>query len=1603
MNHAPSEEHQCTSELDTADWGEIKRLAAAAPLYHDRYEHDACGIGFVAQKDGVRSHAVLATALTALCNHAHRGAVAADGKSGDGAGVLTQLPYDLLARHLTADGKTAPEPGDLAAGMVFLPRYNLAHRERARKILEETATEYDMPVVGWRDVPVNGDALGQWAQSLRPYIEQIVLARPAHVPRGAEFERRLYLVRKRATQRAWAESITNLYLPSLSSQTIVYKGLFVAPQLPVFYKDLTDPDYRTAIAVFHQRYSTNTFPTWERAQPFRLLCHNGEINTLQGNLTWMRAREAGLCDAGVWGEDAAILAPVIAPHGSDSAKLDNALDLLVQSGRDIRHAIMMLVPKAWENTADAQPAQHAFYRYHSCLQEPWDGPAALSFTDGTIVGSTLDRNGLRPARFTILDDGMVIMSSEAGAVEVDEVRVVQKGRLRPGEMLAVDTSRGQIENDPAIVARFVDRQPYGEWLERNLVTVDEVRRLGAPGDSKSQATDAKPPFGGWSPSHDPHSISALEAAFGYTREELLVVLRPMWREGREPVGSMGDDTPAAVLSEVPRPLFHHFRQRFAEVTNPPIDSLREETVMSLSQRLGRRGCYLEEKPEAARLLEIRGPVLSDEELAALRSVGGEGDLALDLAGRDPRLAALRTATIDCTWPVTDGVTGLRRAVARACAQAVAAACAGHTLIILSDRAVSRQRAPIPSLLAVSAVHHHLIDAGERLHASLIVESGEPREVHHCAALLGYGANAINPWLAFQAIGEALAEGGRHTQGLTLEDAQHNFVKALEKGILKTMSKMGIATLDSYCGAQIFEAVGLSEELVQAAFAGTENYGLGGITEDDLARDVLTWHRNAFPKPNVIEPLHDATAGPSNGATPEPKLDSYGFYKSRRGGEQHAFSPEVVRSLHEVVGLGRKAKDESPVTNGALSPAYLDYARLVQGRAPLEIRDLLAFNTEGRTPIPLAEVEPVEAIVRRFSTAAMSHGALSAEAHEALTIAMNRLGGASNSGEGGEGPERYGTEGNSRIKQVASGRFGVTPAYLMSADELQIKMAQGSKPGEGGQLPGHKVTAEIARIRHTTPGVALISPPPHHDIYSIEDLAQLIFDLKQANPQATISVKLVAEAGVGTIAAGVAKGHADLIHLSGYNGGTGASPLSSIKNAGAPWEVGLAETQQTLLVNGLRGRVRVRVDGGFKTGRDVVVAALLGADEFSFGTAALVAAGCKMARACHNNTCPVGIATQREDLRAKFPGKPEMVMHFMTQVAAEVRELLASLGAASLDEIIGHTELLHQVIVGAGAGNMDLSPLLWAPDTGNVRRNVDPRNPLLRTSPLGDRLAEDALEVAGFRLQVAGSQPSTFHLPPVTLSYSICNTDRTVGARLSGELARRYGDAGLPEGSIVVDLHGSAGQSFGAFAIHGLTLRLTGQANDYVGKGLAGAVLSIRPPDTAQYVWHHNVILGNTALYGSTAGELYAAGRAGERFAVRNSGARAVVEGVGDHGCEYMTGGVVVVLGRTGRNFGAGMTGGVAYLYDNHERMPAHANTQLVSLHRVERPEHEVELRDLLERHLALTGSPRARMILEDWASQLPHFWRVAPVEQVAALEAANEGVTEADDGEQGNR
>jgi glutamate synthase (ferredoxin) len=1274
---------------------------APGPLYDPSFEHDACGTGFVAMRTGQRNHRVLQLALEALCNHAHRGAVAADGRSGDGAGILTQLPHKLIARDLAHLGVRAPAPGDVAVAMIFMPLRNLVHRERSQELFQQAIGEFGLEFLGWREAPVNLDALGEWAISLRPYIVQAFIGRPRALAPGDSFERALYLVRKRATQLCWAESITNFYIASLSSRTIVYKGLFMAPQLANFYVDVADPDFETALAVFHQRYSTNTFPTWERAQPFRILCHNGEINTLRGNINWMRAREADLVRSAkpYFGEAVSYLPPVIAERGSDSAMLDNALDLLVQSGRDIRHSLLMLLPRAWEHDPELPADVRAFYHYHACLQEPWDGPAALAFTDGAVVGSVLDRNGLRPARYLLTDGDLVIMSSEAGAVHVDEARVLSKGRLGPGEMLTVDTASGEVLLTNDVAGRLAADKPYERWLQENLVKLDDLLTPGGVASSTTSpsvrsATARRRPASAPAPNGDlaapagsDSSLIALQAAFGYNREELVVLFRPMWQQGVEAIGSMGDDTPAAALSHLPRPLFHYFYQRFAEVTNPPIDPLREAQVMSLNQRLGRRSSLLSRGPEVARMLELASPVLSDEHMQVIR------ELKYHLsAGRGEDFQA---ATLDSTWPVADGVDGLEGAVKRLCQQAVAAVKSGASLLILSDRGLNQERTLIPALLATSAVHQKLIRAGVRNQASLIVETGEARDVHHVAALVGFGASAVNPWLALRTVRDEVRTAGRHAEGVTEAQAVEQFCKALEKGLLKIMSKMGIATVDSYCGAQIFDVLGLAEAVVERYFPGTPAR-LGGLGLADIAADVLAWHRAAYP---------------DGGA--QAALESYGLFKYKRDGEYHAYNPDVVRSLHEVVGIGKsqvaggklqvggiegkEGKDGNEGKNGSepasqgprspLSESYVRYAELVQRRPAANLRDLLDFAPR-REPVPLDEVEPAEAILRRFSTAAMSHGALSGVTHETLAIAMNRLGGASNSGEGGEDEERYGDERNSKIKQVASGRFGVTPAYLMAAEELQIKMAQGSKPGEGGQLPGHKVTDEIARLRHSTPGVALISPPPHHDIYSIEDLAQLIFDLKQVNPEAAVSVKLVSEAGVGTVAAGVAKGHADLIHLSGADGGTGASPLSSIKHAGGPWELGLAETQHTLLTNGLRGRVRVRVDGGFQSGRDVVIGAMLGADEFSFGTAALIAVGCKMARSCHTNTCPVGVATQRADLIAKFPGQPEHVMIFMHQVAEEVRQILASLGYRSLNEVIGHAELLTQAVTGAA------KPAIW---------------------------------------------------------------------------------------------------------------------------------------------------------------------------------------------------------------------------------------------------------------------------------------------------------------------
>jgi glutamate synthase (ferredoxin) len=1529
-------------------------------LYDPRFEHDACGIGFVAHVEGRRSHRVLEMGLEALRNHAHRGAVADDRKTGDGAGILTQLPYEFFVRELRRIGLEPPAQGDLAIGQLFLNKGNGEDRALARDLIQEILTDLNLEVLAFRSVPVIESALGQRALYSRPWLGQVIIRRTdAASEAGAAFERLLYAARKRIINTARARSIQRLYIASLSSRTIVYKGLVLAEELSHFYPDLSDPEYKTAIAVFHQRYSTNTFPTWERAQPFRLVCHNGEINTLQGNENWMRAREADL-ESPFWENSTAHLLPIIGKEGSDSGKLDNTLELLVRGGRDIRHALMMMVPEAWERLPEGEvtPERRAFYEYHSALMEPWDGPAALTYTDGSVVGTAMDRNGLRPARYVVLDNGLVICASETGAVAYDESRVARKGRIGPGQIFCVDTTRGVIMDDEEITQRFAARRPYDKWVKDNLVHLDELVKLARaaspsqPGAANGHAvTDHEPSSTRRTSSH----LSNRQASFGYTSEEMIVVLRPMLTTGNEPVGAMGDDTPPAAMSNLPRPLFSYFKQRFAEVTNPPIDPLREEMVMSLRVLLGRRANVLAETPEVARLIALKSPILLPEQAAALCS------------NTMPEFAV---ATVDATWPapageeITPAVAGasLRAAVEKLCRDAEEAVRHGARILLISDEQADVHTLPIPSMLAVGAVHHHLIRQGLRMRASLVSVSGEPREVHHFAALIGYGANAVYPYLAYETVDEIVQEG-RKTGALTIEQAHKNFAKAVDKGLLKVMSKMGISTIDAYCGAQIFEALGVGQELLDVAFVDTPSV-LGGVGFDSVAEDVLAWHQYGYPDSESSEAV---------------KLVTWGIYKSRRGGEVHEWSPQVV---HALTAVSRPKKVEDVPAN------YRKYAALVNDMR-LAPRHLLDFHRT-RPAIPVTQVEPVERILRRFSTAAMSLGALSPEAHEVLAIAMNRLGGMSNSGEGGEAKERYFTERASKIKQVASGRFGVTPEYLMSAEELQIKVAQGSKPGEGGQLPGHKVTAEIALLRNSTPGVALISPPPHHDIYSIEDLAQLIWDLKAINPNAKISVKLVSEMGVGTIAAGVAKGLADVIHISGASGGTGASPLSSIKNAGLPWEIGLAETHQVLLANGLRTRVTVRTDGGLATGRDVVMATMLGADEVSFGTSAMIAEGCIMARVCHKNTCPVGVATQDPELRKKFTGTPEDVMRFMVAVAEDVREILAQLGFRSLDEVVGHPEYLEQVVHGREAGFLELSPLLYVPDTGTARRNVLPRNEVVPLDlTLSDRITEQVL--AGLQANPDAS---------IHLAHKIHNTDRTIGARVSGQLALRYGDTGLPDGQIRIDFEGTAGQSFGAFVSRGMALHLWGAANDYVGKGLGGGEIVLRPSEDARFVPHQSVILGNTALYGATAGKLFAAGVAGERFAVRNSGAVAVIEGAGEHCCEYMTGGCVVVLGETGRNFGAGMTGGHGYVYDITETFERRYNHELIALSRLSGDDYEQYLKGLIGEHFDKTGSPMARMLLDNWETQRQFFWHVMPKDNVMQLESATEGSAESEEDEE---
>ena len=1479
-------------------------------------ERDACGIGFVADAQGRAARSIVDTALEALCRVKHRGAVAADELTGDGAGLLLPLPRAILA----AEAGGEPERVDrLGVAMVFA---DPGETEAARAIVAEACAGESLEVSGWRVVPTDDGALGDRARAARPAIEQAMVLRPLGTDTD-EGERRAFRARRRIQRAARARGL-RLYVASFSFRTITYKGLVAADQLAHFYPDLTDNRYEAWFALFHQRFATNTTPTWERAQPFRFLAHNGEINTIRGNVAAMQARRGRLGSADLGPED--LLQPVVDVEGSDSAILDEALELLQRGGRDLQHAAAMLVPSAWEDVAHIDGDVRAFFRYHACLLEPWDGPAGLVFTDGERVAAALDRNGLRPLRLSVCDDGLVACSSESGAVPTRGHGRVRRMKIGPGQGICVDPSQGGVIEDRDTKRRLARRRPYDEWLREHIVEASTGSPVEATGGD----------------------LTARQVAAGYSKEEFTVVLRPMATEGAEPTSSMGDDTAQPPLARWARPVFSFIKQRFAQVTNPPIDHLRERHVMSLSTRLGARHALLQERPEAARLREYPSFLLRPEAVEELLSLGG--------------------AQLDATFAVTEGPDGLESALRRVVLEAVDAVHHGSEYIVLSDRRSGPERAPVPSALAAGAVHHGLLKAGLRARASLVVDCDDPRETHHHAVLLTNGADAICPRLALQSIAE-LARRGRLGGGVSSEEAQRNYFHAIEDGLLKVMSKMGISTVDSYRGAQIIEAIGLGGDVIELCLDGVASV-LGGLSLVELGADV--WRR------------HELAYSPEGRAGAKTTLPSPGLIKHKKGGDYHAINPDVVDSLHDSVGLSADDERRSSELTAAHSlqratkgddAAYSRFARLVNERPPTEPRDLLEF-VGANEAIPLDQVEPASSIAARFSTGAMSHGALSAEAHETLSVALNMIGGMANTGEGGEAPERYRDERNSGIKQIASGRFGVTPAYVAFARELQIKMAQGSKPGEGGQLPGVKVSAEIARMRHTVPGVALISPPPHHDIYSIEDLAQLVFDLKQANPEAKVSVKLVASEGVGTIAAGVVKALSDVVHISGGDGGTGASPLSSIKNAGMPWELGLAETQRALVDNDLRGRARLRVDGGFKTGRDVVVAALLGADEFSFGTAALVAEGCILVRTCHRDTCPVGIATQNPELRKKFAGTPEMVARYLMMVAEEARLLLSSLGLRSVQEAVGRVDLLRRRRTGdVRYDSLDLAVLLV--DAEQRERAFTGGLPIQSPrSALGDRFFEDASVILG-----SGGAGN--------LSYEITTADRTVGARLGCWLESRPPDA--TRGTVKATFEGEAGQSFGAFLADGIELNLTGEANDYVGKSMGGGRITVRPPANDA---GDPYLVGNTVLYGATGGSLFVAGRAGERFAVRNSGAVAVIEGAGDHACEYMTAGAVVILGPVGRNMGAGMSGGEAYVYDPADELDVSLNPQLVAAYQPSGGQLE-SLKRVIQRHCDATDSSVAAEILATWKQSQGRFKRVAPVAEVARLEALFEGTAAA--------
>jgi glutamate synthase (NADPH) large chain len=1476
-------------------------------LYDPRFERDACGFGFVAHVHGCASHEIVRKGLQVLENLSHRGAAGCDPCSGDGAGILVQLPHAFLTSECADAGVRLPDAGAFGVGMVFLPS-DEADRRACVAIVEGVLAEDGLALLGWREVPLGAEHIGSVARETMPAIRQFFVGRGDLD--DAAFELRLYRARRAMEKRVGASGIVGrgaFYVASLSGRTLVYKGLLNPEQITGFYPDLADDRFASAIALVHSRFSTNTFPTWARAHPYRMVCHNGEINALRGNRNWMHVREGGMLESDA-GAEWAELFPIVQDDQSDSACFDNALEFLVRGGRSLPHAMMMMVPEAWEDHAEIDPEVSGFYAYHSLLMEPWDGPAAIAFSDGRLVGAALDRNGLRPARYLVTHDDLVVLASEAGVLPIAPEAVRAKGRLRPGTQLVVDTERGLVLQDEEIKREVAARRPYGAWVAQEQVTLDSLPEGGEPG-----SVEAVP-------------LLERQKAFGYTEEEVQMILTPMATGGQEPVGSMGTDTPLAVLSDHPQLLFKYFRQLFAQVTNPPIDPIREQLVMSLGIDLGPRLNVLEETPEHARRLRLRQPVLDEAAMRRLRALSE---------------APFRALTLSTRWPARAGHAGMADALEALCARAAHEVREGHTILILSDRGVDAESVAIPSLLAVSAVHHHLTREHLRTRASLVVETGEAREVGHFALLVGYGAEAVHPYLALETLARRAADG-LLGDGIDARTAGEAFVRAVGKGLLKIFSKMGISTLQSYCGAQIFEAIGLDSGLVDRHFAGTASR-LGGIGLQEIAEEALRRHAAAFDDPH-----------------PFPRLPAGGEYHYRAQGEHHNWGPLAIATLQHA-------------TRGGSYETFREFSRIAnEEQARFNLRGLLDF-VPGE-PVPLEEVEPASDIVKRFCTGGMSFGALSREAHETLAIAMNRLGGRSNSGEGGEIPERFGDERNSAIKQIASGRFGVTTEYLVNAVELQIKIAQGAKPGEGGQLPGHKVDEVIAATRHSTPGVSLISPPPHHDIYSIEDLAQLISDLKMVNPEAAISVKLVSEVGVGTIAAGVTKAKADLIVIAGGGGGTGASPLSSIKHAGIPWEIGLAETQQTLVLNDLRGRVRLQADGQMRTGRDVVIAALLGADEFGFGTAPLIVEGCIMMRKCHLNTCPVGIATQDPVLRAKFTGQPEHVVNYFFFVAEEARELMASLGFRTFDEMIGRMDRLRgRPLDHWKGGTLDLSPLFYRAEVGE--------RVAIRCVEAQDHELEGVLDHALIRL----AEPALEHREAVQAELEIRNIDRTVGAMLSGRIALRHGAAGLPDDTVRFRFTGAAGQSFGAFLVAGVSLGLEGEANDYLGKGMSGGRIVVTPPPGSSFVPEETTLIGNVALYGATGGEVYLRGLAGERFAVRNSGATAVVEGVGDHGCEYMTGGVVVVLGRTGRNFGAGMSGGVAFILDEEGAFERGCNLGMVELERVEDHDDREMLRYMVQRHAGLTGSLRARRVLDLWHETLPHWVKVIPAEYKRVL------------------